>query len=258
MPASFLGVQVLPAQNECGPFFTLSTGGEVTACDVPTLGNPTPEFFCPCHAHCIKIVELVADARSRCDNALSHIYNVLKGQLAEHVERNHKMQPVTNLMNAGKYGTLWQYQELEWHTSDEEAEVYEADPINILNLTSSLLAHLSTLPAPDLPSSSQSTTDGASCSATEEPKAASSYPQTLFQHPILPWIWDFNTPLTSEQRTGNWDLLIKQISSIEIIEPGNVIADLPPGLRNQRRIWALVDDLLDTEVKEGMEVSGSL
>lgn len=115
-------IEILPARNKYGPFFILDTGEDVTACDVPTLGNQHPELFFPCHDHCVKILELVADARSQRDEAVRHVYGVLKEQWTRYIKKNGAMRPATNLMNAGRYGKLWQYQELVWR-GGEETEV---------------------------------------------------------------------------------------------------------------------------------------
>ncbi|KAL8947579.1 MAG: hypothetical protein Q9222_006157 [Ikaeria aurantiellina] len=189
-------ISFIPAKLKCGPYFLLSsTGEEVSACDAPKLGNLQPKF-------------------------------IMKGQWKEYMEKNGSIRPATNLMNVGKYGDLWQGQDLVW-MGGERMELYESDPLDIPNLQSSLLVYAKAL-----------------FPINRRNPAPNSYPRTLFQHPILPWIWDFNAELTTEQRNYWWGIVVNQISELNIIENGE---GLPLGLRNQRRIWALVDDLLDTK-----------
>ena len=119
-------IEVLTAKNKCGPFFLiLDSGEEVVACDVPRFENDLdPEVFFPCHESCLRIVEMVADGRAQRDGgAIKHVYEILERELAVCIKVNNKVQPVTNLRNTGKYGTLWQVQELEWRSYLEGTEV---------------------------------------------------------------------------------------------------------------------------------------
>ena len=135
-------------------------------------------------------------------------------------------------------------------------QYYEADPLYIPNLASILLSHLSTLPSSNAlePSSlinlEMRESTSSDMQESHAPEEDSSYPRILFKHPILPWIWDFDAVPAKEQQNKDWDHLIKQLSSIEIVDPPNVIADLPLGLRNQRRIWALIDDMLSLKEED--------
>ncbi|KAI4181565.1 MAG: hypothetical protein L6R41_006552 [Letrouitia leprolyta] len=197
---------------------------------------------------------------------------------------NNKIQPVTNLANAGKYGTLWQIQELGWRSYLEGAEVgvfplvdyrydtssphflimgkykvcekerlltsyhalqrYEADSLDIPNLSEFLLRQLAALLRP--PTAPQPNGD-----SNKEPQASyrpiSGFPITPEQmHPILARIWDFER-VPKDARASDWLTLMERMCSIAILEPEGVFEDVPEGIRNQRRIWALVDDLLDAE-----------
>ena len=128
---SSINIELIPAPNKCGPYFIItpfSAGGEVrevTACDVPTFANSlNPELYFPCHENCVKIVEWIVEARGlQREDGLRKVYNELEKQLDENLNRNVKFQPVTNLGNAGKYGTLGLIQELEWRSYLEGAEV---------------------------------------------------------------------------------------------------------------------------------------
>lgn len=104
--------------------------------------------------------------------------------------------------------------------------MYEADPIEIPELREWVVGKL-------------------------EPLATSSSTSVeTLKHPILPHILDLDSIPEPTCRDGRWDLLVGKLSSIDLIEPLGVFEDVPLGLRNQRRIWALVDDLLDEVVEE--------
>ncbi|KAL9593573.1 MAG: hypothetical protein Q9219_007490 [cf. Caloplaca sp. 3 TL-2023] len=263
-------ILLLPAEYKCGPYFTLTNSAnkkEVTACDVPTFANAfAPELYFPIHENCVKIAEWVAEARgSSPEKTWRKIYGVLNAQLDANVEENNKIQPVTNLMNAGKYGTLWQFQELEW-VGGEGAERYEADPLNIPHLSSILYSYLADLSHPDTPLPEDFDPDDES----QRPRSwGGEFPVPPIQmHPILPHLLDFER-VPKAEKARNWVTLMRQLSSKEIIEPGGGVVGwegeilnenegategeedgLDPGLRNQRRIWALVDDLLDAANEE--------
>ena len=70
---------------------------------------------------------------------------------------------------------------------------------------------------------------------------------------ILPWLWDLDLRAVmrkeAELRGGdewNWELLVRQLAQGDIYEPRKVLEDLPLGLRNRRRIWRLVGDIMAT------------
>ncbi|KAL8710195.1 MAG: hypothetical protein Q9225_007329 [Loekoesia sp. 1 TL-2023] len=247
-------IVLIPARNKCGPYFILTIGdaNEITACDIPTLANSfEPELYFPCHEHCVKITEWVAEAQGlRREEAWRKVYEVLEIQLEKNIEMNNKIQPVTNLVNVGKYGTLWQVQELEWRSYLEGTEKYEADPLDIPHLGEYLLTQLAAL-------SSRPSTLPQSAKNPNEEESPPSRPSTCeFPvppeqiHPILPHIWDFEQ-VPEAARGSNWVTLMEWMRSIAIIEPEGVFQHVPEGIRNQRRIWALVDDLLNAEGNKG-------
>ena len=47
----------------------------------------------------------------------------------------------------------------------------------------------------------------------------------------------------------NWELLVRQLAQGNLYEPGKVLKDLPLGLRNRRRIWRLVGDIMATDAE---------
>ncbi|KAL9029524.1 MAG: hypothetical protein Q9180_007020, partial [Flavoplaca navasiana] len=129
--ASSIDIELIPARNKGGPYFIIitpsSAGGEVrevSACDIPTFTNSlNPELYFPCHENCVKIVEWIVEARGlQREDGLRRVHDELKKQLDENIKVNITMDPVTNLGNAGKYGTLGYIQELEWRSYLEGTE----------------------------------------------------------------------------------------------------------------------------------------
>ncbi|KAL8777951.1 MAG: hypothetical protein Q9213_007637 [Squamulea squamosa] len=233
-------IELIPARNKCGSYFICSPPApevEITANDIPTFTNDfsLSLYFPP-------------------SDAFRIVHSVFEKQLEEYLEKNIKIQPVTNLMNAGKYGTLsgkvyssdisWQIQELEWRSYLPGAEKYEADPLSIPNLNEWLETQHSDM-------SSQTPNSPTSTNTSPPP------PSQI--HPILTHIIDISSvpvggssnghesgEIVAAQRERNWEKLLSQLCSIDTIEKEEV----PLGLRNQRRIWALVDDLLDLSLEE--------
>lgn len=129
--ASSINIELIPARNKGGPYFIItpsSAGGEVrevTACDIPTFTNSfNPELYFPCHENCVKILEWIVDSRGlKREDGFRRVHDGLKRQLDENIQLNAKIEPVTNLGNAGKYGTLGLIQELDWLSYLEGAEV---------------------------------------------------------------------------------------------------------------------------------------
>ena len=77
--------------------------------------------------------------------------------------------------------------------------------------------------------------------------------QALINGVILPWLWDLDLRVVmrkeAELQGGdewNWELLVRQLAQGDLYEPRKVLEDLPLGLRNRRRIWRLVGDILAT------------
>ena len=67
----------------------------------------------------------------------------------------------------------------------------------------------------------------------------------------LPWLWDLEPQMVADKQLckppgqeWNWELLVRRLSIVNIHEPKAVFEDLPIGLRNRRRIWRIVDDML--------------
>ncbi|KAL8994653.1 MAG: hypothetical protein Q9169_005433 [Polycauliona sp. 2 TL-2023] len=231
---------LLPAYNKGGPYFTLLPApsspysqNDITACDHPTcFNNFDSDLHFPLHENCSKILEWVAEAKGiEREDAWGRVHGILEKQLEYVVEINGKVQPVTNLANAGKFGTrLGHNQELVWQSYPEGTEEYEANPLEIPDLADLLASAPNRAPY------------ATTLTFTSTPSKMAN-----LAHPILPHIMD----LSPFEKDSNWDKVMEMLSSKDIIEPREgsemkrQVQDIPFGLRNQRRIWALVEDLLD-------------
>lgn len=72
---------------------------------------------------------------------------------------------------------------------------------------------------------------------------------------VLPWLPDLDLQSLSRKEASlsagqewNWELLVRQLAQTDIYKPKMVLEDLALGLRNRRRIWRLVEDILATKV----------
>ena len=70
----------------------------------------------------------------------------------------------------------------------------------------------------------------------------------------LPWLWDLDPAAVAHKEASNphgqewdWELLVRQLAQVKLHEPKAIFVDLPMGLRNRRRIWRIVDDMLSEE-----------
>ena len=71
---------------------------------------------------------------------------------------------------------------------------------------------------------------------------------------ILPWLWGLDPSTVAAKEASkpagkewDWELLARQLAQVDICEPGKVLPNLPLGLRNRRRMWRLADDVLVTK-----------
>ena len=107
-------------------------------------------------------------------------------------------------------------------------QLFEADPLQVPTLTTAILSCLRP--------------------STEEQR---SY-QSLIE---IPWLWDIDiSAVVDKQREGgklksghggwDWQMLCKDLASKALWESDGLGDLLPIGLRNRRRIWRLVEDLL--------------
>lgn len=72
---------------------------------------------------------------------------------------------------------------------------------------------------------------------------------------VLPWLKDLDLLIVSRKEASlyagqewNWELLVRQLAQTDVYKPKTILEDLPLGLRNRRRIWTLVEDILATKI----------
>lgn len=73
----------------------------------------------------------------------------------------------------------------------------------------------------------------------------------------LSWLWDLDPDAVAQKEVAkppeqewNWELHVRQLAQVNLHEPRAVLEALPMGLRNRRRIWRLVEDILSEEVAD--------
>ena len=73
----------------------------------------------------------------------------------------------------------------------------------------------------------------------------------------LPWLWDLDPDAIAQKEEAkppeqewNWELLVRQLAQVDLHEPKAILEDLPMGLRNRRRIWRIVEDMLSVEAAD--------
>lgn len=140
-------------------------------------------------------------------------------------------------------------------------QLLEANPINISDLTASVLQNLK-------PASALDSLEDVIQSELEMPTDQTADPEVYYnlqnantecgyRHSQdwwcdalvggtnLPWLWDLEIDLVrAKQHAGrwNWELLTRQLSQIHICEPDDTSLSLPVSLRNRRRIWRLLEE----------------
>ena len=70
----------------------------------------------------------------------------------------------------------------------------------------------------------------------------------------LPWLWELDSAAIAQKEASkphgqewNWELLVRQLAQVNLHEPKIILMDLPLGLRNRRRIWRIIVDMLSEE-----------
>lgn len=173
---------------------------------------------------------------------------------------------------------------MEWEPGEDpelsyESQHFEADPVLIPSMTELVLSRLQLLPKGlqhlSINSSSQEAPPSLPSLPPEiihsiieqlnpfsDPPLAchflilpSHWRQALLDGTLLPWLSDLDPRIVmrkqAELQEGdewNWELLVRQLAQGNLYEPRKVLEDLPLGLRNRRRIWRLVGDIMATEV----------
>lgn len=68
---------------------------------------------------------------------------------------------------------------------------------------------------------------------------------------MLPWLWDVDAVALAEKDdeggVWDWERLVRELAQGGIYRPGAVVEGLAVGVRNRRRIWMLVGDLMGGE-----------
>ncbi|KAF3770049.1 hypothetical protein M406DRAFT_325523 [Cryphonectria parasitica EP155] len=139
------------------------------------------------------------------------------------------------------------YRNLSYEPDDdpEAAALHEQNPIQIPDLTASVLQNLRPL-------------DAESGSSSQDSEW---FFEALITAKLCPWLWDLDTDVMREKhRTGHWDWthLARGLTHENVIQPPASSGDnggdlqLSLQLRNRRRIWRLleearVDDVATTE-----------
>ncbi|KAE8144894.1 hypothetical protein BDV25DRAFT_165856 [Aspergillus avenaceus] len=92
----------------------------------------------------------------------------------------------------------------------------------------------------------------------------------LFNRQILPWLWDLDIsalqsrPATSDmadvptfeaENTWDWEHLVRTLAQVEVFEPGHPLEHAPLRLRNRRRIWRLLEEAEDKDIREWVDAS---
>ena len=131
---------------------------------------------------------------------------------------------------------------------------FEADPEVIPDMTELILLQLQLLPAAEIDSpitdpSQLPQPRNLSLECTGQ-NSSSAWREGLLRG-YLPWLWDLEPAAFAQKEASkplgqrwNWELLVRQLSQVEIHESRAVLEDFPIGLRNRRRIWRLVEDIV--------------
>ena len=79
----------------------------------------------------------------------------------------------------------------------------------------------------------------------------------------LPWLWDLDPAAIAQKEASkphgqewNWELFVRQLAQINLYEPRAILVDLPMGLRNRRRIWRIIMNMLSEEVDSYYDSQG--
>ncbi|KAG8531131.1 uncharacterized protein KY384_004489 [Bacidia gigantensis] len=216
---------------------------------------------------------------------MRHLWQVLEArwkQLDPLGRAPHKLH-----VSSGYYGA-YKFQEMDWtpeNGKEGEAKLFESNPVEIPSLNRAVLSHLNPLLSAN-PSSNddpdEPTIKGLSQAISSLPPEIianitdqvtplnnpsltpnyilepSYWHASLFSGTLLPYLWDISeTEISEEDGTAvgfdktadgwDWELLAEQLAQTSIHERGKVF-HIPLGLRNRRRIWRLVEDILGTEL----------
>ncbi|KAL8717404.1 MAG: hypothetical protein Q9225_005348 [Loekoesia sp. 1 TL-2023] len=279
----------IPARNIGGPYFAVrSTGQSITACDYADFMDDEKPLYIPLHEACLTLTKRfisssTADKTNKdksnqghnLSSGMQHVWCLLHTRFDDFAAPG--SGPLTNIGLVNDHDDMWRFQELVWEPSNDaerrfESQHFEADPLRIPDMTSSILRNLHSLPIPSPLSSGEKSTSAplppelaVQVAAELVPFTAPSLTCTYLLAPklwksailsgaLLPWLWDLDIKAVeakeaAEPREGwDWELLARQLAQVEIHKPRRVLPNLMMGLRNRRRIWRLIGDVVDTRI----------
>ena len=283
-------IHELPARNKEGPYFELLENGKaITAGDNPVSWDLTPiPLYIACHTNCVAIAKRVmaaqeAEYQRTVEDSMRHLWRVF-ANLFDRVKEEYFPMPVCNIYSAQAYGDIWRFQEMNWEPGNDPklrfesmvnlhlffppyktdfCQHFEANPGDIPDMTMSIVSQLQTLsmaegdssrsgpsqlfPMRDLPSK---------CTVCTVQSSPSAWREALSQG-YFSWLWDLDPRAIAQKEESkppaqewNWELLVRQLAQVNIHEPKAVLEDFSMGLRNRRRVWRIVEDILSEQVIE--------
>ncbi|KAK8076287.1 hypothetical protein PG994_003559 [Apiospora phragmitis] len=141
-----------------------------------------------------------------------------------------------------------------WELDDDPkyGQLLEADPLEIVNITESILQNLEPIPAssPEQQESRHNTAAQAKLPKTPsdlrhlDPVCDYAHSQecwcdVLATKTSTPWLWDLDgEAVRRKQQNGdwNWEHLVRRLAQVRIHEPGDTTLQISLGLRNRRKI----------------------
>ena len=248
------------------------------SCVEPHQAGDRP-LYIPCHTQCLYIAKRAISSKKA--DPLHHLWLLLLARI-ETAKRHMGQWPQCRWdIYQGWFNETARSARRLIDKDVEEKEMYEAEPLDIPDITLSICKHLEEVSVSD-----PATTDPKSCL----PPLPQEIADLIWQHlcplsnpPIactrlvspeqwqyalqdlrmLPWLWDIDTNvLDTKERTrsldrcSDWESLIRRLATRDTYSSENdgvntqikvtrSIEGLAPGLRNRRRIWDLAIDMLD-------------
>ena len=83
--------------------------------------------------------------------------------------------------------------------------------------------------------------------------------ETLSTKSLIPWLWDIDEEACRQKDTQtpddpsehwDWELLVRTLTQERVFEPDHPLQHAPHGLRNRRRIWGIVEEIMQTSEEE--------
>lgn len=152
-------------------------------------------------------------------------------------------------------------------------KLLEANPIDIPDLTASILQNVQLLPLSYQPTDVSVTAPYNPTAREVDPEVTSDVDEAniscqYFRSPewwcdrlidtsVVPWLWDLDiSEVRVKQQEGYWDweLLVRQLSQFSIHKPDDTLLKISLSLRNRRRVWQILkearkDDIAEVQMK---------